>query len=160
LDSEGIASHTIFLHKAQKDDYQEMVILGDVMKVYIHLVFCTKYRYDYFNVENIAQLRVMFQTDYLKNTFEIVEAGGHKNHIHILIRMEKTESLPSIIHAIKGPTSRWINKHGLCKKTFRWAVGYYAARVSEEALPRVIKYIQNQEAHHNSSPGQQPGVCG
>jgi len=119
------------------------------MKVYIHLVFCTKYRYGYFNVENISQLRVLFQTDYLKNTFEIVEAGGHKNHIHLLIRMEKTESLPSIIHAIKGPTSRWINKHGLCKKTFRWAEGYYAARVPEEALPRVIKYIQNQEEHHS-----------
>ena len=128
------------------------------MKVFLHLVFCTKYRYSYFNVENIAQLQVMFQTDYLKNTFEIVEAGGHKNHIHLLIRMEKTESLPSIIHAIKGPTSRWINKHGLCKKTFRWAVGYYAARVSEEALPRVIKYIQNQEEHHSRQPVQ-PGAA-
>ena len=153
MNSESIASHTLFLHLAQKDVNQDSLILGDGMKVFLHLVFCTKYRYGYFNVENIAQLKVMFKTDYLKNTFEIVEAGGHKNHIYLLIRMEKSESLPSIIHAIKGPTSRWINKNGLCKKTFRWAVGYYAARVSEDALPRVIKYIQNQEEHHSGQPG-------
>lgn len=144
MNSKGIASHTMFLHLAQKDDLQDSLILFGVMKVSIHLVFCTKYRYDYFNMENIAQLRVMFQTDNLKNTFEILKAGGHKHHIHLPIRMEKSESLPTIIHAIKGPTSQWINKNG-----FRWAVGYYAARVSEKALSRIIKYIQNQEEYHS-----------
>jgi len=39
----SIASHTIFLHLAQKDCEQDPVILGDVMKVYIHLVFCTNH---------------------------------------------------------------------------------------------------------------------
>ena len=39
----SIASHTLFLHLAQKVGEQDTLILCDVMKVYIHLIFCTNH---------------------------------------------------------------------------------------------------------------------
>lgn len=52
---------------------------------------------------------------------------------------------------IKGESSFWINKNGLCKTKFGWQEEYFAVSVSETNVAGVRKYIASQEEHHRTN---------
>jgi putative transposase len=51
---------------------------------------------------------------------------------------------------IKGESSFWINKNGLCRGKFEWQDEYFAVGVCESVLENARKYIANQEKHHST----------
>jgi hypothetical protein len=53
--------------------------------------------------------------------------------------------LAKAILLLKSNSSKWMNEKG---KRFAWQAGYGAFSVSASNLSAVIRYIQNQEAHH------------
>jgi putative transposase len=114
-------------------------------KAHIHLVYSTKGRIYYFNRDRILKLREFFMTQAPSIGIELIEADGIKNHIHCLIYVDKSVDLPQIVKSMKGASSRWFNQMNFFPGHFRWSVGYYAARVENQHLQRVIRYIQNQD---------------
>jgi len=50
---------------------------------------------------------------------------------------------------VKEDSSKWINTKGLVKGKFSWQSGYGAFSYSKDQIPRVMRYIQNQEKHHS-----------
>ena len=56
---------------------------------------------------------------------------------------------------LKGESSFWINKTGLCKEKFEWQDEYFAVSVSDSGVDKVRTYIKNQEAHHTKKTFQQ-----
>ena len=53
---------------------------------------------------------------------------------------------------IKAYSSRWINDKKLVRGKFSWQSGYCAFSYSHSQIDTVIKYILNQEQHHNKKP--------
>ena len=74
--------------------------------------------------------------------------GGVSNHVHILLGFRPTQSLSAFVLKLKRNTSEWINKEGFTRNVFRWQRGFGAFSYSKSQIPRVIRYIMNQEAHH------------
>jgi len=68
-----------------------------------------------------------------------------EDHIHLLIQVPPTLALAKAVLAIKSNSSRWANEEG---HRFAWQQGYGAFSVSASLIPVVVRYIQNQEAHH------------
>ncbi len=75
--------------------------------------------------------------------------NGYTDHIHCLINLKYNQNISFVVKLLKGESSSWINQQGLTNEQFRWAKGYYAASVSKNDLPKVRKYIRNQEEHHS-----------
>lgn len=50
---------------------------------------------------------------------------------------------------MKTESSKWIKAKNFCASPFAWQEGYGAFSYSKSHVPGVIRYIQNQEAHHN-----------
>jgi len=71
--------------------------------------------------------------------------GGTDDHIHLLIHVQPSLSLAEVVLAPKSNSSRWANDEG---HKFAWQQGYAAFSVSASLVPRVVRYIQNQESHH------------
>jgi putative transposase len=71
--------------------------------------------------------------------------GGMDDHIHFLIQVPPSLAVAKAILAIKSNSSKWANEEG-CK--FAWQQGYGAFSVSSSNVPAVVRYIQNQPAHH------------
>ena len=46
----------------------------------------------------------------------------------------------------------WINEKGFVNKHFNWQGGFGAFSYAKSELPNVIRYIENQEVHHNKTP--------
>lgn len=74
--------------------------------------------------------------------------GGIANHVHILCRMAKTESVSNLMEHLKASSSRWLKTQG--SPIFSWQRGYGAFSVSQSQAVSVVAYIQNQEEHHRT----------
>ena len=71
--------------------------------------------------------------------------GGMEDHAHFLIQVPPSMAVAKVVVTIKSNSSKWANEQG-CK--FAWQQGYGAFSVSGSMVPTVVRYIQNQKAHH------------
>ena len=70
------------------------------------------------------------------------------DHIHIFIGMRPTQSIASLVQNVKAESSKWVKDKKFCDSAFAWQESYGAFSYSRTHVPDVIRYIQNQEAHH------------
>ena len=77
-----------------------------------------------------------------------ISIGGVEDHMHLLFLLSKNIALKKIVSEVKSSSSKWVKKQGELYGDFYWQVGYGAFSVSQSVVPTVIRYIDNQEAHH------------
>jgi len=111
----------------------------------IHVVFSTKDRRKLMPNEFRPKMWAYATGICKKFNILVLAVGGTEDHIHFLIQIPPTLAVAKAILAIKSNSSRWANEEG---HKFAWQQGYGAFSVSSSIVPTVIRYIQNQEAHH------------
>src|SRR5262249_1193625 len=74
-----------------------------------------------------------------------VAVGGMNDHLHLLFHLPPTLALADAMRLLKTNSSKWMGEH---KQGFCWQDGYGAFAVSASNLPKVVKYIHDQEIHH------------
>lgn len=79
---------------------------------------------------------------------KVLQINGMPDHIHIFFGMRPSQSLSDLMKQLKQDSSKWINSKGLADRKFSWQAGYGAFSYSKSDVPRIIKYIANQEEHH------------
>lgn len=72
--------------------------------------------------------------------------GGTIDHIHVLAAVRPSISPADFMKQLKGSSSRFVTV--AFKRPFEWQEGYGVFSVSEQAVPRVIDYIERQKEHH------------
>ena len=70
------------------------------------------------------------------------------DHAHILIGYKPTIHIPDLVKEIKVETNQFLNSRGWVPNRFSWQEGYGAFSYSNRDIDRVVRYINNQEAHH------------
>lgn len=70
------------------------------------------------------------------------------DHIHLFIGLHTTQSIADIVNDIKTAFSKFIKTQTWMPHNFSWQNGYGAFSYSKSHIDRVVKYILNQEAHH------------
>jgi REP element-mobilizing transposase RayT len=117
-------------------------------QIHIQLVFA---------VQNRASLiKDSWKDEMYKYMTGIIQNKDHKmlqinsmpDHIHILIGLRPTQALAELVKVVKQESTNWINDQKFTLKKFNWQEGYGAFSYTKSDVPRVIKYIQNQENHH------------
>ena len=73
------------------------------------------------------------------------------DHVHAFIGLKPAMAISDLVRDVKNNSSNFINDRKLVKGKFSWQEGYGAFSVSSSHLDQVIRYIQNQEAHHRKS---------
>ncbi|MGA8405750.1 MAG: IS200/IS605 family transposase [Candidatus Acidiferrales bacterium] len=111
----------------------------------VHIVFSTKDRCKSIPPEFRSELW-SYVAGICKNHKIAVHAiGGTDDHIHLLVQVPATVALAKTVLTIKSNSSRWAHDQG---HKFAWQENYAAFSVSASLIPTVVRYIQNQEAHH------------
>jgi putative transposase len=70
------------------------------------------------------------------------------DHIHIFVDMRPHQSISELAQKIKVESSIWIKKNKFCSFPFHWQEGFAAFSYSKSQVDDGIRYIQNQEKHH------------
>jgi len=77
-----------------------------------------------------------------------IAIGGTSDHVHLLMRLPADVPLADCLCVVKTNSSRWIKERWPERRRFSWQAGYGAFSVSEASRGAVIRYIQDQEQHH------------
>jgi len=111
----------------------------------IHVVFSTKDRQKIIQPELQPRLWAYIAGICQKLGAFVFAVGGTEDHLHLLIQVPPSLPTAKAILTIKSNSSRWAHDEG---HKFAWQQGYGAFSVSSSIIPAVIRYIQNQAAHH------------
>jgi putative transposase len=118
------------------------------IKVWLHFVWSTKDRKPFLS-DDIRQKVFQHIRENAKEKGIFIDfVNGYVEHVHCLISLGSDQTIEKIMQLIKGESSFWINKNGLCKEKFAWQDDYFVVSVSENVVDNVREYIKNQEAHH------------
>lgn len=82
------------------------------------------------------------------NNHKMLQVNSMPDHIHVLIGMQPSQSVSALVQNVKSESSKWIKENKFCKSAFAWQEGFGAFSYSKTHINEVIRYIQNQEAHH------------
>jgi putative transposase len=77
-----------------------------------------------------------------------LQVGGYEDHIHALVLAPTTLSPSQIAQYLKGGSSKAIHEEIPALRSLSWQDGYGAFSVSKSNVPDVIRYIQDQDQHH------------
>jgi putative transposase len=111
----------------------------------IHVVLSTKDRHKLMPDEFRPRMCAYAVGVCKKFDILVLAVGGMEDHIHFLLQIPPTVALAKAVLAIKSNSSRWASEEG---HKFAWQQGYGAFSVSSSNVPIVVRYIQNQAAHH------------
>ena len=120
-------------------------------KVYVHLVFSTKYRQPL--IDDAIKDELYAYLGGVCNELECysVRVGGYYDHIHILCALSKKIALMKLLEEVKKRSSKWIKTKGSAYHEFYWQDGYGAFSVNPSELDGVVRYIDNQCQHHQQT---------
>jgi putative transposase len=118
-------------------------------QLYIHIVFSVKRRQNLINKIWKEELYKYICGIVNGKEQKVYAIGGVEDHIHILVSIKPNIALSDLVRDIKANSSKWINDKGLVKGKFQWQEGFGAFSYAQSQLDTVIKYINNQEQHHN-----------
>lgn len=70
-------------------------------------------------------------------------------HVHLIIRLHPTTSLPRLLQRLKGGAAHRINTDSDCPRpALRWAKGYSVTSVSPDNIGRALIYVRSQHRRH------------
>ena len=79
---------------------------------------------------------------------KMLQINGVADHVLLLIGLKLSIALSDLVRDIKAGSAKFINEHGWIRGKFHWQEGFGAFSYGHSQLDQVIRYIQNQESHH------------
>jgi REP element-mobilizing transposase RayT len=117
-------------------------------QIHIQFVFAVKYRLALIASPWKNELH-QYITGIIQNkTHKMLQVNSMPDHLHMLIGFRPDENMSQLVQIVKSESTKWINEQQLCNEKFGWQDGFGAFSYSKSHVPNVIRYIQNQEAHH------------
>ena len=116
--------------------------------VLVHLVFSTKNRHPWIDVEIEEEL-----FKYISGICRELDCPAHKvgafdDHIHIACSLARTISISQLVEDIKTGSSKWMKTKGDQYCEFGWQNGYGAFSIGQSQLDDLRRYISSQREHH------------
>ena len=122
--------------------------------LFYHIVFSTKNRIPYIRSEIEQRVWEYMGGVMRHHKLTALQIGGIDDHAHALVMAPPTISPSQIAQYLKGDSSKWIHETFPELRAFAWQEGYGAFTVSKSGLEAVVRYIQNQRAHHQKQDFQ------
>ena len=119
-------------------------------QIHIQTVFAVQNRQSLIGDEWKEDLYKYMTSIIQNNNHKLLQINGMPDHLHILFGLRPVQAISNLMKQVKQDSSKWINQNRLARGKFSWQEGYGAFSYSKSQLPRVIKYIQNQQEHHKT----------
>ncbi len=128
-----------------------------IYKCFYHLVFSPKYRKGVFTSEMLERLEVVMGETCEQMGGELVEFGGERDHLHLLVSIPPSKSVSNFIGKLKGKSSYTLRKEfwpeikdKLWGDHF-WSPSYCVATCGGAPLEVVRQYVEHQEKPPSSA---------
>lgn len=138
----------------QTDPYQHRRHNKNLLMV--HLIFVTKYRKPLFTGTFREDVKQSLYECCVQNHWYIKRMEADRDHIHILLQYNTTDSIASIVRTLKQYSTykAWraysgsLKRH-YWKKNVLWSGGYFAASIWQVSQTTIERYIEQQGVMQN-----------
>ncbi|MBP9748680.1 IS200/IS605 family transposase [Patescibacteria group bacterium] len=125
-----------------------------IFSLQLHIIWITKYRYKVLKGEIADRTRQLVRRICAEERAEILSGVVSPDHIHILVSIDPSISVSTLVKYLKGKTSHTLQMefHSLKKRYWGqhlWARGYFAVSVGNVTDAVVKQYIE----HHFEGEG-------
>jgi REP element-mobilizing transposase RayT len=117
-------------------------------QIYIHAIFAVEGRQSLIAPEHKIEIYKYMTTVVQNQKNKVMAINGLPDHVHLLIGLNPDIALSHLVRDAKAAASNLINDKRWVRAHFNWQKGYGAFSYSKSQVPRVAKYIEDQERHH------------
>ena len=126
----------------------EVRMANTFSQIYIQTVFAVSNRQSLIKPEFKEDIYKYITGIVTNQGQKLISINGMLDHIHILIGLRPAMALADLVQEIKADSTNFINKKRWVRGRFSWQEGYGAFSYGHSQLNTIIRYIQNQEKHH------------
>jgi putative transposase len=128
--------------------------MGNYTEVYYHFAWATKRR----EASIVPAIEPLLH-DYIRHHCQVLgvmvhAVNGMPDHVHLACTLPAALSASEAIGKIKGASAWFINQKAKWEQNLSlclyWQANYGALTFARHDLPRIIRYIDNQKAHHET----------
>ncbi len=117
-------------------------------QIYLQFVFAVKQRQSLIARENKEELHKYITGLVQNRKAKMLAVHCMPDHIHLFVGFKPTILISDFVKEIKVESNEFINDKKWVRGKFSWQEGYGVFSYSHSHIDAVIKYILNQEIHH------------
>ncbi|CAN5706791.1 hypothetical protein BH10BAC3_BH10BAC3_16640 [soil metagenome] len=124
-------------------------------KIYLQFVFSVKNRNAFIPKEHKEELHKYITGLVQNRQAKMLAVHCMPDHTHLFVGYKPSVFIPDFMKEIKVETNEFINSKNWGAGKFAWQEGYGVFSYSQSDIDKVIKYINNQEIHHQKTTFRQ-----
>jgi REP element-mobilizing transposase RayT len=117
-------------------------------QLYIQYVFAVKGRENMIPRQHKEQVHQYMNGLLVPRKHKLLQVHCMPDHCHLFVGLHPTQSISDLAEEVKTATSKFIKKQPWMPYDFAWQKGFGAFSYSRSHIDPVVKYIQDQETHH------------
>src|ERR1700744_1756304 len=117
-------------------------------QIYLQFVFAVQHRQNLIPKEHKEELHKYITGLVQNRKAKMLAVNCMPDHIHLFVGFKPTVLISDFVKEIKVESNEFINSKNWIKGKFGWQEGYGVFSYSHSHIDAVVKYVLNQEAHH------------
>ncbi|MEZ4774258.1 MAG: transposase [Bacteroidia bacterium] len=115
---------------------------------WLHLIWTTPNLAPLLSEERREDIFNLVLWDCQDKGIDLVEINGVQDHVHVLIRLRRTQTIAGVMNHMKGCSSRWMQEEWPEESSFGWKKRYTGVSVGLDRVEDVRQRIRNQKEIH------------
>ena len=124
-------------------------------QIYLQFVFAVQHRQNLIPREHKEELHKYITGLVQNRKAKMLAINCMPDHVHLFVGFKPTVLISDFVKEIKVESNEFINNKDWVKGKFNWQEGYGVFSYSQSHIDAVIKYILNQEKHHQKKTFRQ-----
>ncbi len=117
-------------------------------QIYLQFVFAVQNRQCLIAKEHKEELHKYITMLVQNRKAKMLAVNCMPDHIHFFVGFKPTILISDFVKEIKVESNEFVNKKNWIRDKFNWQEGYSVFSYSHSHIDAVVKYVLNQEAHH------------
>jgi REP element-mobilizing transposase RayT len=124
-------------------------------QIYLQFVFAVKHRQSLISTEHKEELHKYITGLVTNRKAKMLAINCMPDHLHLFVGFNPTILISNFVKELKVETNEFINDRKWVRGKFSWQEGYGVFSYSHSQIDNVIKYVLNQEEHHQKKTFRQ-----
>jgi REP element-mobilizing transposase RayT len=124
-------------------------------QIYLQFVFAVRHRESLIPKDHKEELHKYISGLVQHRNAKMLAVHCMPDHAHLFVGLKPTILISDFVKEIKVESNEFVNQKKWVRGKFNWQEGYGVFSYSHSHIDRVVKYVLNQEIHHQQKSFKQ-----
>jgi putative transposase len=124
-------------------------------QIYLQFVFAVQNRQCLIAKDHKEELHKFMTSLVQRRSNKMLAVNCMPDHVHLFVGFKPSVLISDFVKEIKVESNDFINQKNWIRGKFKWQEGYGVFSYSHSHIDKVVKYVLNQEIHHQKKTFKQ-----